>query len=86
MLGDIFYGTRGNRQAPIMLVGESWGSTETRHRKPFVGETGKELDKLLAEARIKQNDCLWTNVVSEQPMNNDMFRFFILQPKLVRII
>src|SRR5882672_6030749 len=76
MTSDIFFGTRGSRTASIRLVGESWGSTENRHRKPFVGESGQDLDKLLAEARIKQTDCFWTNVVSEQPANNDVRKFF----------
>lgn len=76
MTEDFFYGTRGNRQADIMLVGESWGATEARKHLPFVGESGHDLDNLLAEARLKQNDCFWTNVVSEQPTGNEMRTFF----------
>ncbi len=75
---DPFYGTRGNRNADIMLVGESWGSSEKRNQKPFVGESGQDLDRLLSEAKIKQNDCFWTNVISEQPDGNEMYRFFEL--------
>src|SRR5438128_2588879 len=75
-MNDIFYGTRGNRNASIMLVGESFGSTEARLNKPFVGESGQDLDRLLVEARIMQSDCFWTNVVSEQPQNNEMKAFF----------
>src|SRR6266850_5217594 len=73
---DIFAGTRGNRNADVMLVGESYGSTEARLNKPFVGESGQDLDRLLAEARIIQSNCFWTNVVSEQPRDNEMKVFF----------
>lgn len=77
-MNDFFYGTRGSRNASIMIVGESYGASEKRAQKPFVGESGQDLDRLLSEARIKQSDCFWTNVVNEQPDNNDMWRFFDL--------
>lgn len=76
MTNDFFAGTRGNRQADIMIVGESYGASEKRYGKPFVGESGQDLDRLLAEAKINQNDCFWTNVINEQPDGNDMSLFF----------
>lgn len=76
MSGDIFYGTTGPRNAKIAIVGESWGANEKRLAKPFVGATGDELIKILAECGIPHNQCFITNVISEKPYGNDMWSFF----------
>lgn len=73
---NAFDGTRGSRTSPIMIVGESYGRTEAAHNKPFVGESGKDLDVLLREANLSPHDCFFTNVINEQPANNDMSNFF----------
>lgn len=75
---DLFYGTSGPRDARIAIVGESWGSTERDKEKPFVGASGKELDKLLAESGLPDRSHIFmTNVVAQQPPGNDMTQFFI---------
>lgn len=76
MTGDIFYGTTGPRDAKIAIVGESWGANEKRLQRPFVGATGDELTKILAECGIPRNKCFITNVISEKPYGNDMWGFF----------
>src|SRR5690349_15424951 len=73
------WGTTGPLDAKIMIVGEAWGRDEHEAGKPFVGASGKELDRLLAEANIKRRDCFCTNVVSSRPPDNDMWHFF--QPR-----
>ena len=40
----------GSRQPKILLVGEAWGETEERLRRPFLGEAGKELFRMMGEA------------------------------------
>lgn len=40
----------GSRQPKAVLVGEAWGESEDQLRKPFVGESGKELWRMLGEA------------------------------------
>ena len=45
-----FDATSGPRNARILLVGEAWGEGESQLRKPFVGESGKELFRILGEA------------------------------------
>lgn len=72
----IFYGTRGPRNAKIMVVGESWGAQEEGKKLPFVGGSGQELDRMLAEAGIDPQECFFTNVVSAKPAGNDMSTFF----------
>lgn len=46
-----FAATAGLLTRPkIVIVGEAWGKNEADHRQPFVGESGKELWRMLGEA------------------------------------
>lgn len=72
----LFFGTRGPRDAKIVFVAESWGSEESRQQLPLVGESGKELDRMLTSAGVNPNEILFTNVVAAQPQGNEMWRFF----------
>lgn len=54
-------GSRGREDAPVVVVGESPGSTEVRQGAPFVGPSGKLLDMMLKEAGIKPRDVYITN-------------------------
>lgn len=45
-----FAHTAGSRQPKIVLVGEAFGGNEADLGKPFVGEAGKELFRMLGEA------------------------------------
>lgn len=51
----------------IALVGEAWGAEEERARAPFVGASGQELTRMLAEAGIHRADCFLTNVFNLRP-------------------
>ena len=75
-MNDIFYGTSGPQDASIMIVGESWGGEEYGRKQPFVGQSGQELNKILAECGINRKDVFCTNVVSDQPTSNKMEYFF----------
>lgn len=59
-----------------MLVGESWGSEEAAQKRPFVGSSGQELDRMLAEAGIDRRAVLCTNVFNAQPEENEAWHFF----------
>lgn len=72
----LFYGTSGPHEASIVLVGEAWGSEEFQAKRPFVGSSGVELDRMLAEAGLSRNDILCTNLIADKPPNNEMWRFF----------
>lgn len=74
---DIFLYTSGPSTAKILIVGESWGSSEAAAQRPFVGASGQELDRMLVDAGLSRDECLCTNVVPERPPNNDMWEFFI---------
>ena len=70
-------GTRGNPNAQILIVGEAWGAEEDRLQQPFVGESGKELDRMLRDAGISPDACYYTNVVNARPPSNNMTKFFV---------
>lgn len=54
----------------LAIVGEAWGEAEERERMPFIGASGYELTKLLAEAGISRADCFLTNVFNLRPSAN----------------
>lgn len=58
--------------ARIMLVGEAPGREEEYAKRPFVGDSGRELDKMLLEAGISRRDCFVTNVCKVRPPGNDI--------------
>lgn len=72
----------GPLDAKIVCVGESWGQQEamayarTAKHTPFVGMAGQLLDKLLHAAHISRNEVYVTNVIREQPKNNDVANGF----------
>ena len=73
---DLWFGTRGPRDAEIVVVGEAWGLEEAGAQQPFVGGAGNELVRMFAEAGIDHTSCLMTNVVAARPQNNQMWRYF----------
>ena len=73
----LFQGTRGPRDARIVLVGEAWGEEEARQGRPFVGTSGWILDKVLVEAGVPPDSVLMTNVVSQRPKGNDFNEFLV---------
>ena len=59
----------------VAIVGEAPGYHEMKHGRPFVGESGKELNRMLEEAGIIREDCYITNVFLERPDDNKLERF-----------
>ena len=60
----------GNIQSPIMIVGEGPGQKEDELGKPFVGDAGNLLNKMLKAINIKRDKVYITNVVNYRPPNN----------------
>lgn len=58
--------------APLVLViGEGPGENEDKSGKPFVGEAGKLLDKMLASINLsRETNCFIANVVKCRPPHN----------------
>ena len=63
--------SRGNPFAKLMIIGEAPGAKEEEIGEPFVGRSGKLLDKLLKNAGIDINqDVYFCNVVKCRPPQN----------------
>ena len=63
--------SRGNPFAKLMIIGEAPGAKEEEIGEPFVGRSGKLLDKLLQNAWIDINqDVYFCNVIKCRPPQN----------------
>ena len=63
--------SRGSPFARLMIIGEAPGAKEEEIGEPFVGRSGKLLDKLLQNAGIDINqDVYFCNVVKCRPPKN----------------
>ncbi len=60
----------GHTQSPIMIVGEGPGQKEDELGKPFVGDAGSLLNKMLKAINIEREKVYITNVVNYRPPNN----------------
>jgi DNA polymerase len=61
----------GRSDADLLFVGEGPGAEEDRQGLPFVGRSGKLLDRLLAEELgMTRDECYIANVVKCRPPEN----------------
>ena len=60
----------GNINSQIMIVGEGPGEKEDEIGKPFVGDAGNLLNKMLSAININRESVYITNVVNFRPPNN----------------
>ena len=60
----------GNSQSPIMIIGEGPGQREDELGKPFVGDAGNLLNKMLKAINVERDKIYITNVVNYRPPNN----------------
>ena len=60
----------GNSSSKIMIVGEGPGQKEDELGKPFVGEAGMLLNRMLNAVNIKREDVYITNVINYITPNN----------------
>ena len=65
----VVFGT-GNADADLMFVGEAPGFHEDQQGKPFVGQAGKLLDKLLAGIGLGRDQVYVANVLKCRPPGN----------------
>lgn len=66
----------GPSPCDVALVGEAPGLNESIYKRPFVGESGKELDRMLAEAGLDRSTMYVTNVFKRRPPDNDVGFYF----------
>lgn len=60
----------GNEHAKVMLIGEAPGADEDRTGLPFVGRSGRLLEKMLQSIGLRREDVYITNVVMWRPPGN----------------
>jgi len=67
--GQMVFGD-GSPQSDLMIVGEGPGQKEDEIGKPFVGDAGILLNKMLSAINIDRKKIYITNVVNYRPPNN----------------
>ena len=60
----------GDPGSSIMIIGEGPGQKEDEMGKPFVGDAGLLLNKMLKAININRKNIYITNVVNYRPPNN----------------
>ena len=60
----------GTSESQLMIVGEGPGQKEDELGKPFVGDAGNLLNKMLEAIKIERKKIYITNVVNYRPPNN----------------
>ncbi len=60
----------GNPNADLMIVGEAPGATEDETGRPFVGESGQLLTKIIEAINLKRDDVFIANVIKHRPPAN----------------
>ena len=60
----------GNPRANIMFIGEAPGEIEDKTGKPFKGEAGKLLDKMLNAIQLNRENVYLTNIIFWRPPGN----------------
>ncbi len=60
----------GNPDAGLMIVGEGPGAEEDRAGLPFVGPSGRLLDRMLGSIGLDRTRCVITNVIFWRPPGN----------------
>ena len=60
----------GNPRANIMFIGEAPGEIEDKTGKPFKGEAGKLLDKMLNAIQLNRENAYLTNIIFWRPPGN----------------
>jgi DNA polymerase len=72
--GVKYIGTRGDTSAPCVVIGEAPGADEDASGIPFCGASGREQDKMMAEAGFDMTQVWFTNLYKVRPPNNELAR------------
>ena len=60
----------GNPNADFVLVGEAPGQNEDESGRPFIGQAGQLLTKILEAIKLSRDDVYICNVIKHRPPNN----------------
>jgi len=67
--GNLVFG-EGSADAEVLFIGEAPGFHEDKLSRPFVGQAGKLLDKLLLMIKWPRESVYITNIVKRRPPSN----------------
>lgn len=67
---QVFVEGEGPIPCELMFVGEAPGEREVEQRRPFVGPSGQQLNRLLEKVSIKRTGCRISNSCVCRPPNN----------------
>ena len=88
----------GNLNTKVVLIGEGPGKDEDMTGRPFIGEAGQLLTKILNAAKIDRNELFITNVIkcrtdefNRDPMQEEMYacrdfleaQLLIIRPSII---
>lgn len=74
--------SKGPKDAKILFIGEAPGGEEEMLGLPFMGASGRELDKLCVEAGIDPASTYMTNVLRKRPQDNKIENFCVKNKEL----
>lgn len=60
----------GNHFAKVVFIGEAPGGNEAKTGRPFYGQAGKILDRLLDGINLQRSEVYITNIVKDRPPGN----------------
>ena len=60
--------------APIAIIGEAPGHSEDRSGRPFVGQSGNLLNKILSECGWQRHEVSFINTICCRPPSNDFYK------------
>ncbi len=60
----------GNPQSALMFIGEAPGAEEDAQGRPFVGQSGQLLTKMILSLGLKREEVYITNIVNWRPPGN----------------
>ena len=75
----------GPRTAAIAIIGEAGGSDEAKRKRPFVGRTGRSLDRFLVGAKIPRKELYLDNFVPLHPEYNEIRPWYLGKVPMTRI-
>jgi uracil-DNA glycosylase family 4 len=69
-ISKIYVPSEGNPKSKLWIIGEAPGFVEEKERRPFVGESGKLLESVLARHGVLRSDVFFTNLCHYRPPGN----------------
>ena len=77
---------QGDRQSPLMFIGEGPGQTEDEEGLAFVGAAGQLLTKMLEAIQLPRDRVYICNIVKCRPPHNLRMQTWLVRPKVIVLL